>query len=173
MKLHVFILFALFLLSRFSYAQDAYAPWAKIKDNIPDGAAVSLENMKLNTPDKNMVDLPAYPGAKIIATSNSTGSVDESEKPNLPTITLISDDPAEKVINVYKDIITDFPQWHWADSIKIFYKGNLQDALNQQSPYVKVTPIKSIEPDLIYISPDVLETVNSKIIVCYNPRAAG
>ena len=152
-----------------SYAQEAYASWAELRDSIPEGMRNSYENMKQNTPDKNVVELPPYPGAKIIETSMSTQSVDDSRNPNLPTITLISNDPAEKIINVYKDIIEDFPQWHWDANLKMFYKGNEQDALNSQSPYIQVTAIKTYEPDLIYISPDVLEVADSKIVVCYNP----
>jgi hypothetical protein len=168
LKVFIFLCLLSFL-GLYTYAQDAYAPWVELKQDIPDGMKDSYENMKLNTPDKNMVELPAYPGAKIIETSQSTQSVNESEVPNLPTVTLISSDPAEKVIKVYKDIITDFPQWHWDANLKIFYKGDLRKSLNGHSPYIQVTPIQTDEPDLIYVSPKELEVANSKIVVCYNP----
>ena len=153
----------------FTYAQTPYAQWAQLKEDIPDGAANSYENMKQNTPERNWIDLPPYPGAKIIHTSQSTQSIDDSQNPELPTVTLISSDPAEKVISVYKDLIQDYPKWRWDNNVKIFYKGNLQDALNRHAPYIQVTPIKSEEPDLIYISSDELAVANSKIVVCYNP----
>ncbi len=169
MKLHkVFlILFWISSLSLLS-AQDKYAPWAELKQDIPEGVRNSYENMKQNTPDRNMIDLPPYPGARIIETSQSTQSVDDSKNPVLPTVTLISNDPSDKIINVYKEIIKDFPKWHWDKNIRIFYKGSLQDALNRKSPYIQVTPIKSGEPGLIYVSSDVLAVANSKIVVCYS-----
>ncbi len=151
------------------FAQDKYASWAELKQDIPEGVRNSYENMKENTPDRDMIELPPYPGARIIETSQSTQSVDESKNPVLPTVTLISNDPSDKIINVYKDIIQDFPQWHWDNNIRIFYKDSLQDALNGHSPYIQVTPIKSGEPGLIYLSSDVLAVANSKIVVCYNP----
>ncbi len=151
------------------FAQTPYAPWAQLKEDIPEGDVNSYENMKQSTPDRNLVDLPPYPEAKIIATSQATKSIDDSKNPALPTVTLISADPPEKIINVYKDIIQDYPQWRWDNKIRIFYKGNLQDALNQQAPYIQVTPIKSGEPDLMYLSSDELAVANSKIVVCYNP----
>lgn len=154
-----------------TYGQIPYAKWAQLRENIPDGAANTYENMKQNTPERNWIDLPPYPGAKIIHTSQSTQSIDDSQNPELPTVTLISSDPADKVISVYKDIIQDYPQWRWDNNIRIFYKGNLQDALNRQAPYIQVTPIKSEEPDLIYIAPEDLAVANSKIVVCYNPHS--
>ncbi len=155
----------------FAYSQTPYAKWAQLKEDIPDGAANSYQNMKENTPERNWIDLPPYPDAKIVSTSQSTQSIDDSKNPELPTVTLISSDPAEKVISVYKDIIQDYPEWRWDNNIRIFYKGNLQDALNRQAPYIQVTPIKSEEPDLIYISSDELAVANSKIVVCYNPSS--
>ena len=157
--------------SFFTYAQTPYAEWAKLKEDIPEGAVNSFENMKQNTPERNWIDLPPYPEAKIINTSQSTQSIDDSKNPELPTVTLISNDPAEKIINVYKDLIQDYPKWRWDGNVRIFYKGNLQDALNRNAPYIQVTPIKSSEPDLIYISSENLEIANSKIVVCYNPRS--
>ncbi len=154
----------------FIFAQVPYTQWVEFGDSIPEGINNSYENMKLHTPDKNEVELPAYPGAEILETSQSTQSVDESQNPLLPTITLISSDPAEKVIKVYKEMIQDYPEWHWADNLKIFYKGNLRDALNGYAPYVQIRSVTSDEPDLIYISPDILEVVNSKIIVSYDPN---
>ena len=168
------VIMILFWVSSLSllFAQDKYAPWAKLKQDIPDGVRNSYENMKENTPDRSMIELPPYPGAEIIETSQSTQSVDESRNPVLPTVTLISNDPSDKIINVYKDIIKDFPEWHWDSNIRIFYKGNLQDALNRQSPYIQVTPIESGETGLMYVSSDVLASANSKIVVCYNPGSA-
>ena len=153
-------------------AQTPYAGWAQLRENMPEGDINSYETMKQNTPERNWIDLPPYPEAKIIATSQATKSIDDSKNPALPTVTLISNDPAEKIINVYKDLIQDYPQWQWDNNIKIFYKGNLQDALNRQAPYIQVTPIKSGEPDLIYVSADDLAAANSKIVVCYNPSKA-
>ena len=141
----------------------------ELKQDMPDGAAISYENMKLNTPEKSMVELPAYPGAKIIATSQETESVSESRSPRLATITLVSNDPAEKVIGFYKDLITDYRGWHWNNKIKIFYKDNLQAALNRHDPYIQVTSIQSKEPDLKYVTSEVLANAASKIVVCYNP----
>jgi hypothetical protein len=160
---------AVSLFSVLIYAQDAYAPWAELRQKLPDGVRISYENMKLNTPDKSMVQLPAYPGAKIVATSNESESIDDSQKPVLATITLVSSDAADNVIGFYKDLITDYPGWHWDANIKIFYKGNLQAALNRHDSYIQVTPIKSMEPDLKYVSSDVLSNASSKIVVCYNP----
>lgn len=165
----ILALIAVSLLSVPGYAQDAYAPWAQLKQKLPDGVSISYENMKLNTPDKSMVQMPAYPGAKIVATSNESESIDDSQKPALATITLISSDPADKVIGVYKDLITDYPGWHWDANLKMFYKGKLQAALNRHAPYIQVTAIKSMEPDLKYVSSDVLSNASSKIVVCYNP----
>ncbi len=164
-----FILIIILAESFYCYAQTAYAEWAKLKEDIPEGAVNSFENMKQNTPERNWIDLPPYPEAKIIHTSQSTQSIDDSKNPELPTITLISNDPAEKIIRVYKDLIQDYPEWQWDGNIRFFYKGNLQDALNRKAPYIQVTPIKSSEPDLIYISSEDLEVANSKIVVCYNP----
>ena len=118
-----FLIVAVSLLSFVSYGQEAYAPWANLRQDMPDGDAISYENMKLNTPDKNMVELPAYPGVKIVATSQETASVDENQKPKFATITLISDKPAEKIIGFYKDLITEYPGWHWDNKIKIFYNN--------------------------------------------------
>ena len=160
---------AVFLFSFISYAQEAYAPWAKLRDDIPEGAAISYENMKLNTPEKNMVELPAYPGAKIIATSQENESVSESRRPKLATMTLVSSNPVEKVTGFYKDLITEYRGWHWNNKIKIFYKGNLQEALNRHAPYIQVTSIKSEEPDLKYVASKVLANAASKIVVFYNP----
>ncbi len=150
------------------YAQTPYAEWAQLTGNIPEGTVNSYENMKQNTPDRSWIDLPPYPEAKIIRTSRFTQSIDDSKNPELPTVTLISSDPAEKVIKVYKDLIQDYPEWRWDNNVRIFYKGNLQDALNRQAPYIQVTPVKSGEPDLIYLSPDELEAANAKIVICYS-----
>jgi hypothetical protein len=171
MKLYKLIpaLFALFCFGMPIFAQQPYAHWAGLRDNMPDGAAIDFENMKLNTPDKNMVELPVYPGAKIVATSQETEGVDESSHPQLATVTLISSDPVDKVISVYQDIIKDFPKWHWNSNMKIFYKGNLQEALNLRAPYILVTPINSMEPEFKYISSNDLASASSKIVVCYNP----
>lgn len=163
------LIFALSVFNFASYAQQEYAKWAELRQNMPDGVAISYENMKLNTPEKNMVELPAYPGAKIIATSQETESVDESQRPKLATITLVSDASAQKVIGFYKDLISEYAGWRWDNNIKIFYKGKLQDALNGVAPYIQVTPIQSREPDLKYVKSDVLANASSKIIVCYNP----
>ncbi len=160
---------AVSLFSLLLYAQEAYAPWADLKDDMPDGAAISYENMKLNTPEKNMVELPAYPGARIIATSQENESVSESRKPRLATVTLISNDPVEKIKGFYKDLITEYRGWHWDDKIKIFYKDNLQVALNRYDPYIQITPIRSEEPELKYVTSEVLANAASKIVVCYNP----
>jgi hypothetical protein len=164
-----FLIVAVSLLSFVSYGQEAYAPWANLRQDMPDGDAISYENMKLNTPDKNMVELPAYPGAKIVATSQETASVDETQKPKFATITLISDKPAEKIIGFYKDLITEYPGWHWDNKIKIFYKDNLQDAISGRAPYIQVTLIQSDEPDLKYVTSNALANASSKIVVCYNP----
>ena len=163
------LIFAVSVLSFTSYAQEEYAKWAELRQNMPDGVAISYENMKLNTPEKNMVELPAYPGARIVATSQETESVDESQRPKLATITLISDAPAQKITGFYKDLITEYAGWCWDNNIKIFYKGNLQDALNGLAPYIQVTPIQSREPDLKYVKSDTLTNASSKIVVCYNP----
>lgn len=174
MRLMNFIL-ALTAVSLFGvqiYAQSAYAQWAELRQNLPDGVSISYENMKLNTPDKSMVQMPAYPGAKIVATSNESESIDDSQSPVLATVTLVSGDAADKVIGVYKDLITDYPGWHWDAKIKIFYKGDLQAALNRHAPFIQVTPIKSMEPDLKYVSSDVLSDASSKIVICYNPSGA-
>ncbi len=163
------ILIVMLGVSYISYAQTPYAEWAKLKEDMPEGAVNSYENMKQNTPERNWIDLPPYPGAKIVRTSQSTQSVDDSKNPEFPTVTLISKDPAEKIINVYKDLIQDYPSWRWDKNIGIFYQGNLQDALNRQAPYIMITPIKTSEPELIYLSSDELEAANSKIVVSYNP----
>jgi len=169
--LNIFSVFIIIsICAAFTFAQTLYAPWAELKTNMPPGMKNSYENMKLNTPPKSEIEIPAYPGAKIIETSESTQSVDDSKDPYLPTITLVSNDPADKVIKIYKEIIADFPDWHWSDNLKLFYKGNLQESLNRHSPYIQVTEITTNEPGLIYVSPHVLELANSKIIVCYNPR---
>ncbi len=165
----VFIPILLSLGSFCVYAQDQYAPWAEFNNDIPEGMRISYGIMKLHTPDRNMIELPPYPGAEIIESSQSTGSVDDSRDPYLPTVTLISSDSVTKIINVYKDIITDFPGWHWNSKFSIFYKGNLRDALNGHSPYVQIRAINTDEPDLIYLSSNELESVNSRIIVCYAP----
>ncbi len=165
------ILLIMLGVSYISYAQTPYAEWAKLKEDMPEGVVNSYENMKQNTPERNWIDLPPYPEAKIIQTSKATQSIDDSKNPELPTVRLISKDPAEKIINVYKDLIQDYPKWRWDNNIRIFYKGNLQDALNRQAPYIQITSIKSSEPDLIYVAPDELAVANSKIVVCYNPRS--
>ncbi len=165
----IFLIAAVSLLSIVSYAQVNYASWANLRQNLPDGVAISYENMKLNTPDKNMVELPAYPGAKIVATSQETGSVNESQKPKFATITLISNESAEKIIGFYRDLITEYPGWHWDNNIKIFYKDNLQEALKGRAPYIQVTQLNTIEPDLKYVTSKVLTNAVSKIVVSYNP----
>lgn len=164
------IITAVLLFSIVTYAQNAYAPWTDLKPDLPDGVAINYENMKLNTPDKNMVELPAYPGAKIIATSDASESVDESQKPRLATVTLVSSDPAEKIIGFYKDLITEYKGWHWDAKMKIFYKNDLNEALNRHDSYIQVTSIQSEEPDLKYVTSDVLENAASKIVVCYDPN---
>lgn len=161
---------AVSLFSIVSYAQSAYAPWADLKSDLPDGVAINYENMKLNTPDKNMVELPAYSGAKIIATSDASESVDESQKPRLATVTLESSDSPEKIIEYYKELIPDYKGWHWDAKMKIFYRNNLRNALNRHDSYIQVTSIQSEEPDLKYVTSDVLENAASKIVVCYDPN---
>jgi hypothetical protein len=165
------VLFIMFFGSLIPYAQTAYAPWAELRPNIPDGDRNSYENMMINTPQRSQIELPPYPGAKIVATSQFTQSIDDSQRPYLPTVTLISSDPAAKIIEVYKEIIQDFPDWHWNARIGIFYKDSLRAALNRHEPYIQVTAVQFEQPDLKYISSKDLEAANSKIVVCYNPES--
>jgi hypothetical protein len=164
-----FILFIMVGSPVITYSQTPYAQWAKLRKDIPDGAANSYETMKQNTPERDWIDLPPYPDAKIIETSQSTQSIDDSKNPELPTVTLISSDTVDKITGMYKDLIQDYPRWRWDENLGIFYKGNLQDALNRRAPFIQVTPIKSDQPDLVYISSDELAIANSKIVVCYDP----
>ena len=153
-----------------TYSQDDFANWAELKPNLPVDAKNSFDNMKLNTPARSEIDIPPYPDAVIISTSQSTQSVDLSKDPELPTVTLLSNDMVGKVVAVYKDVLLDFPDWHWDENLKLFYKGDLQDALNRRSPSVVVSSITADEPDLMYISSDELKNASSKIVICYNPE---
>lgn len=167
----IYLLLFLTVIPFINYAQENYAPWVQLRQNISEDTRLTFNEMKMNTPAKNIVGIPAYTGAQIIETSQYTGSVDDSRNPALPTVTLISDDPVGKVIGVYKDIIEDFPDWHLDIKLQIFYKGDLQESLDGYSPYIRITPILTREPDLIYVSPYALDSAKTRIVVCYNPQS--
>lgn len=73
-------------------------------------------------PGKNAVGVPAYPGARVVQTTEqSTGSINGVSFEGLPMVILLSEDTPEKIVAFYRAALPDwqyenlfFTDWFWS-----------------------------------------------------------
>lgn len=152
----------------FIYAQDPgiIAPLADLSQNAPPLAKADHEEWSAQIPTTEEVDLPSYPGSFII--SEKQYSDNDQSLGRLPTITLVTHDPESQVIDFYMNAVNNKTGWIWNKDYKMFLKGDLNRALNQEVPFILIEKVLPGEEDLHYISSDIRELANTKITICYN-----
>ncbi len=144
---------------------EPYAPTA-----LPTGGGLAkdiAETAKDHIPDKDAVEAPPYPGAKIVsAGGGSWAEYGGQRREILPHVSLVSTDPPEKVAAFYK---TQLKDWHHAKEygmFDVFWKGR-KDQQNMGAPSVPTVVVSDTDGS----SPDEqhLTGLKTRIDVYYQP----
>jgi hypothetical protein len=109
----------------------------------------------INIPDKKVVSIPAYPGSQIIQTSEKTDDM-------LPSIRLVSDDSTKKVIEFYKNELTD---WKYEDFYGVHMFWESEDKMKAMMGQEPVVQVESNEK-FIHLVPSAKTT----ILIGYSPK---
>jgi hypothetical protein len=114
-------------------------------------------------PSKATVGVPAYPGSYFLFSAQGD---DGTERPMLPTVTLVSSDPPGKVNAWYRRHLAG---WSWDRSYEAFFLGahGLQDVRKLfTTPHVSVQPATPTADAAMYR----LANIRSRIEIAYRPR---
>ena len=121
-------IFAFFGLNLVAFAGDAYAPKLEAPSNIKEGTPEYLGVMILKSsvvPPKTAVNIPPYPGAKIIQTTQGMEMEINGEKQKCyPYIKMLSKDDGEKIVSFYKEKLKGYKYLDkFGGMIKVFWQG--------------------------------------------------
>ena len=81
------------------HADEPYAPKVEIPNNADPNSLAAMVVNAAKIPDKSEVEIPTYPGARVVQTKNTDGSGTSGE---LPYIKLLSTDPPDKIVAWYR-----------------------------------------------------------------------
>lgn len=119
-------------------------------------------DLEQSIPSKAVVGVPAYPGAYFVSSDDGN---DGTERPMLPTVTLVSSDPPGKINAWYQHHLVG---WSWDPNYEAFFQGahGLTDVRKLfTTPHVSVQPASPSPDAALYHLPNM----RSRIEIAYRP----
>jgi hypothetical protein len=110
-----------------SHAGEPYAPKVDVPENVSQSSPEYLSVMIINAaqvPDKTVVDIPTYPGARVFQTRNASEmQANDKTYQTLPYIKLLSSDSPETIVGWYKDQLSEYTYEDVFSVAWVFWKG--------------------------------------------------
>jgi hypothetical protein len=140
---------ALIALPVASHAQEAYAPLIKIPEGNENDPEMQMGIMMLENstvPDRSAVSQPPYPGAQVLQALDTNPMFDDDDFEPLPFIRLLTTDEATKVVNFYREQLSDWTYKEWF-GVHIICEGDgefeLMEESGETTPSVTVSEVES------------------------------
>lgn len=153
---------------------EPYAPKADAPKNVGQNSPQYMSVMIINAaqvPDKSVVEIPSYPGAKVFQTKNASEmNANNKMYKTLPYIKLLSTDPPDKIVAWYKNQLKGYTYEDVFGVAWVFWKGegtfNGMDI--RQRMTIQNVGISEAIAAMGY--DDVMKGTQSVIEVTYEPR---
>lgn len=146
---------------------ESYAPLALPKEGSKADVG-QIEITKNNVPEKEAVEAPPYPNARIIgAGPASEMKVGGVTRRILPMVTLVSKDEVEKVVAFYKKKLEGWNYAHEYGMFHVFWKGT-KEQKNMTAPEVPTVVIT--DTDGSAANEQHLQGLKTRIVVYYGKK---
>ena len=150
-------------------AEEAFAPKIQIPEGIENHQYLVMQVESWKVPDKDVIGIPAYPGAFIVAMMDGqVMEVNDDTITTFPSLTIATSDDKAKVTAFYKEHLKDWKYKNAFEMFDIFWIG--VDEFNNMDMTQAMTTENLVVFDAMEGEPNFMPEAKTAITIVYKPK---